>query len=309
MGKTAFLFTGQGSQYAGMGRDLYDSHGLFKNIYDEASEHLKLDLINMDADALAKTQNAQAGIFTLSYAVYKLLPREPDFIAGFSLGEITALAVSGILDFTDALSLIKARGAAMDAACANTPGAMYSIIGADDTVVEEICDSISCGHVAPANYNCPGQLVISGEAEAVEAAVKIFAEKKIRAIKLNVAGAFHTKLMLYKQDELANFLKTLSFNHPKLDIYSNLTGVNFSLDGLFHSDINLYMQDYIIKQMSNPVRFRSALENISRAGGDLFIEIGAGKVLSGLVKRTCADARFANIQDLQTLEQARELLN
>jgi len=306
--KTAFLFTGQGAQYAGMGKDLYDNYKIFKDVCDEAGEHLKFNIIDIcsDADALTKTQNAQAAIFCISYGIYKLLQKKPDFVAGFSLGEISSLAVSDILKFEDALSLIKMRGQVMDAACAHTPGAMCSIIGADDSLVEQVCADVTAngGYLIPANYNCPGQLVISGETQAVESAVKIFAEKKIRAIKLNVAGAFHSKLMLYKQDELADFLKTIKFNMPRLEIYSNLTGDKFNIDG----DINIFMQDYIIKQMSNPVRFRDELENISNAGGGLFIEIGAGKVLSGFVRRTCPESRFANIQDSQTFEEALEIL-
>ena len=308
MSKTAFLFTGQGAQYAGMGKDLYDNFKTFKEVFDEASEHLNLNLSNICADAneLSATQNAQATIFTVSYGIYKLLRESstaPDFVAGFSLGEITAFAVSEILNFKDTLSLIKIRGQVMNAACEHKPGAMYSIIGADDAVVEQICAGVD-GYVIPANYNCPGQIVISGEAEAAEAAVKIFADKKIRAIKLNVAGAFHSALMQYKQEELADFLKTLNFSPPNLNLYSNVTGRAFETDG----DIDPFMQDYIIKQMSNPVRFRDELENIEKSGGQIFIEIGAGKVLSGFVRRTCKDAKIANIQDAQSLEQALELL-
>ena len=309
MKKTAFLFTGQGAQYVGMGKDLYDNFKAFREICDEASEHLNLNLIEAwaSADELSKTSTAQAAIFIVSYGIFNLLRERnivPDFAAGFSLGEITSLAAAEALNFKDALSLIKMRGQAMNAACEHKPGAMYSIIGAEDSLVEQICAEIE-GYVIPANYNCPGQLVISGEADAVESAVKIFAEKKIRAIKLNVAGAFHSVLMLYKQDEFAGFLKTLNFAPPKLEIYSNVTGGKFEIDG----DINIFMQDYIIKQMSNPVRFRDELENIEKAGGRIFIEIGAGKVLSGLVRRTCKDAQAANIQDAPTFEQALELLN
>ncbi|MCL2771854.1 MAG: ACP S-malonyltransferase [Oscillospiraceae bacterium] len=312
--KTTFLFTGQGAQYAGMGKDLYEKYNAFKQIFDEASEHLKINLIDIcgDIQELSKTNNAQSAIFAVSYGIYKLLADEynikPDFIAGFSLGEMTSLCVSEILTFKDTLDLIKVRGGVMQAACEYKPGLMYSVIGAADDAVEEVCTGVLSsggGYVIPANYNCPGQVVISGETEAVETAVRIFSEKKIRAMKLNVAGAFHSSLMQYKQDELIKFLGTLNFNAPKIDLYSNLTGEKF----IFDRNIKSFMIDYIPKQMSNPVKFRKELENLESDGCGLFIEIGAGKVLSGLVKRTCKNARITNIQDADTLESAIELFN
>jgi [acyl-carrier-protein] S-malonyltransferase len=304
MGKNAYLFTGQGAQYAGMGKDLYDKYKTFKKIYEEASEYLKTDLINLDGAELAKTQNTQPAIFTLSYGIFKLLQENnmhPDCAAGFSLGEITALAASEIISFLDALELIKVRGEVMRAACEHKPGSMYSIIGAEDSLVEEICADIN-GYVIPANYNCPGQIVISGEAEAAEAAVKIFAEKKIRTVKLNVAGAFHTKLMAYKQNDLTEFLKTKKYHPPEFELYLNLTGGRFPPEAYMNN--KPFMIDYIPKQMSNPVKFRAELENIYNNGCGLFIEIGAGRVLSGFVKRTCENAEFINIQDSAALEAA-----
>ena len=324
MGKCAFLFTGQGAQYAGMGKDLYENHYVFKSIVDEASEHLKIDLLDVlcDENKLSKTYNAQIAIFILSYGLYNIIKasKNPDCLAGFSLGEITSLAVSEILSFTDTLDLIKIRGEVMQAACDHTPGSMYSVIGAEDALVGEICESVSnsktkkAGYVVPANYNCPGQVVISGEINAVGEAVKIFAEKKIRTVKLNVAGAFHSKLMQYKQDKLIEFLKTLNFSLPKIkiDLYSNLTGKKFDFDA--KTNIKEFMIDYIPKQMSNPVRFREELENIENIendGCDLFIEIGAGKVLSGFVKRTCKNPNTVSVyvQDNATLDMALDILN
>ena len=304
MSKTAFLFTGQGAQYANMGADLYQKYPAFKKIFDEAGEHLKTDLTKIcsDESELAKTNNAQSAIFAVSFGIFKLLQERgisPNCAAGFSLGEITSLAAAEILNFTDALDLIKIRGEVMQSACEKNPGLMYSIIGADDSLVEEICENTD-GYVIPANYNCPGQIAISGEINAVEAAVKIFTEKKIRTVKLNVAGGFHSELMKYEQEKLIDFLETIKFSAPKFDLYSNLTGKRFD----FTESIKSYMKEYIPMQMSNPVRFRAELENMQANGCEEFIEIGAGRVLSGFVKRTCENAKFANIQDCATLESA-----
>lgn len=311
----AFLFTGQGAQYEGMGKDLYEKYNTFKEVFDEASEHLKINLINICSDSLelTKTGNVQSAIFTVSYGIYKILCKyniKPDFMAGFSLGEITSFAASKILTFKDTLNLIKIRGEVMQEACNHKQGTMYSVIGADDETVEKVCEdinNINMGYVIPANYNCPGQVVVSGEAKSVEEAVKIFNERNIKTIKLNVAGAFHSKLMQYKQDNLIKFLEILNFSNPKTELYSNLTGEKF----VFNNDsdkIKSYMLYYIPKQMSNPVKFRKELENIEMSGCDLFIEIGAGKVLSGFVKRTCKNVQICNIQDVKTLDLALDLL-
>jgi [acyl-carrier-protein] S-malonyltransferase len=316
MSKTSFLFTGQGAQYAGMGKDLYEKYDLFKQIIDEASAYLKINLpqIFESSTALEKTNNAQSAVFAVSYGIYKLLQNEnikPNAIAGFSLGEITSLAAAEILSFTDALDLIKERGRIMDEACTNVKGAMYSVIGAEDAAIEEVCADIRKrgGYVIPANYNCPGQVVISGEIQSVEEAVKIFAGKKIRTIKLNVAGAFHSKLMEYKKEELAELLENLDFkkSNSDIDLYSNVTGNKFDFANISEANIKSFMTDYIPKQMANPVKFREELENMDKSGCKLYIEIGAGKVLSGLVKRTCKDSQIANIQDFQTLESVLEL--
>jgi len=304
MDKTAFLFTGQGAQYAGMGKDLYERYGAFKNIFEAAGAYLNVNILDIcgDAEKLAKTDAAQAAIFALSYGICELLKERgirPFCAAGFSLGEITSLAAAGVVSLTDALGLIRARGAAMQSACERKPGAMYSVIGAEDAAVEQICADTG-GYVVPANYNCPGQIVISGETAAVEAAVKTFAEKKYRTIKLNVAGAFHSELMRYDLTPLTAFLETIEYNPPKFDLYSNLTGEKFDFGG----DIKSYMTDYIPKQMAGPVRFREELRNMADAGCSAFIEIGAGRVLAGFVKRTCEGAAAVSVSDAESLEAA-----
>ena len=297
-----------------MGSDLYEKYDIFKNIFDEASEHLKTDLKDIceDAQKLSKTDNAQAAIFAVSYGIYKLLEKQhikPDITAGFSLGEITSFAAAGMLNFKNTLDLISMRGNVMQKACDHKPGTMYSIIGAEDITVEKICENVSktTGYVIPANYNCKNQITISGETAAVEEAAKIFGENKIRAIKLNVAGAYHSTLMQYAQNELTDFLKTLNFKKPEIKLYSNLTGNEFDYGG----DLKSFMIDYIPKQMSSPVKFRNEIENISsdNNGDILYVEIGAGRALSGFVKKTLENAEFTNIQDAQTFEAALKLFH
>ena len=310
MKKTAFLFTGQGAQYMGMGKDLYENCSVFRDIFDNASDYLKINLKDICFDGelseLSKTQNLQPAIVTISYGIFKLLEKEniiPSAVAGFSLGEISAFASLGVLSFTDALSLVKIRGEIMEKACENTKGAMYSVIGLGDEMVEEICEvAEQYGYVIPANYNCPGQIVISGEAEAVEKAAGIAAEKGARIVKLNVSGAFHSELMKYREvkdiDNFAEFLSTLDFRSISkskgIDFYSNLTG---DILDLSEANLKLFMTDYIPKHMSSPVKFRAELENMENAGIENFVEIGVGKVLSGFVRRTCKTASFQNIED------------
>ena len=312
MEKIAFLFTGQGAQKEGMGIDLCEKYDTMKNIFEETSEKLKINLANIcsSEEELKKTNNAQIAIFAVSYGIYKLLEKnniKPNCMAGFSLGEITSFAASEMLTFEETLNLIEARGNAMQKACEKTPGAMYGIIGAEDQIVEEICEHISKtnGYVIATNYNCPKQIAISGELKAVEKAAEIFQEKNFKAIKLNVAGAYHSKLMGYKKDELADFLKSLNFKMPKTELYSNLSGKKFE----YGEDIKSFMVEYIPKQMENPVKFKYEINNIESSGCNEFIEIGAGRVLSGFVKKICENAKFTNIQNNDSLKSVLELFH
>lgn len=306
--KYAVLFTGQGAQSVGMGKELYENCEVVRKTIDAlAGDNIKEAMFGGPPEELAKTKILQPALTALSLAVYAELVRRagaPQSVAGFSLGEMTALAASGMLPAADLLRLVTERGAVMDRASAAVPGAMYSIMGKEDAEVEEVCAKTE-GYVVPVNYNCPGQLVISGEAAAAEAAAKTLAAGGARTVKLNVSGAFHTKLMAEGSGSLYKLTEGLTFNQPEVIIYSNVSGRPLELP---EGAAGAYMADYIIKQMSNPVRFRNILENMESCGTGLFIEIGAGKVLSGFVKRTCKAARFISIEDTKSLAAAAEMI-
>lgn len=309
MNKIVYLFTGQGAQYVNMGKDLYDNHKIVRDIYERASESLKTNFAKIcfesELPELSKTANLQPLIFIISACILELLKEgsiKPSAAAGFSLGEITALYASGMLSFDDTLKLIKKRGEVMDSACEASPGAMYSIIGLADEKLNKALSEAS-GYVIAANFNSPGQTVISGDAEAAEKAAKAALEMGAkRAMKLNVAGAFHSALMNYKKDEFKEFLKSLNFNLPNIELYSNLYGGKLNIDG----GVNDFMYNYIPEQMSNPVRFRQETEELKADGYDTFIEIGVGKVLSGLVKRTVDGV---NIYSSETCADIEKIIN
>lgn len=311
MKKIVYLFTGQGAQYVNMGKELYDNYKSVKNIYNQAGETLKKDFAKIcfesDLPELSRTMNLQPLIFIISAGILELLREKsitPSAVAGFSLGEITALYASDMLSFEDTLMLIKKRGEVMDAACEANPGTMYSIIGLDDGKLNDILNKTD-GYVIAANYNSPGQTVISGETEAAEKAASLALEAGAkRAIKLNVAGAFHSKLMNYKKEEFKEFLKTLSFKMPTIEFYSNLYGGKLNIE----SEVNNFMYNYIPEQMSNPVRFRHEIEELKLNGYDTFIEIGVGKVLSGLVKRTAGEAEIYPSETYSDIEKIKENL-
>lgn len=311
MNKIVYLFTGQGAQHVNMGKDLYINHESVRNIYNRAGETLKKDFAKIcfesDLSELSNTANLQPLIFIISAGILELLKSgsiNPSAVAGFSLGEITALYASEMLSFEETLKLIKKRSEVMDSACAVTPGVMYSIIGLGDEKLFEALNKVD-GYVIAANFNSPGQTVISGEIEAAEKAANLALEMGAkRAIKLNVAGAFHSELMNHKKEEFKEFLKTLNFNMPKVEFYSNVYGKKLNIEG----KVNNFMYNYIPEQMSNPVRFRQETEELKANGYNTFIEIGVGKVLSGLVKRTIVGAEIYSSETWAEIEKIKEIL-
>lgn len=293
---TAFLFPGQGSQFVGMGKDHYDSNPAFADMVEQSNEILGFDLKSIlfegPEEKLKQTEFTQPAIFLHSVALYKTLDAAPDMVAGHSLGEFSALVACKAVGFEDALKIVRRRGELMQAAGTSNPGTMAAIIGMDDEKVEAVClkaTEQTGKEVVAANYNCPGQLVISGYIESVKVAVDIAKEEGARmAMLLPVSGAFHSSLMEPAFVGLKESLENLNINTPVCPIYSNFTAEPTS-------DVN-EIRSNLLDQLMNPVRWTQTLQNMLTNGATSFVEVGPGKVLQGLVKRTDRKAEIKGYQ-------------
>lgn len=279
----AYVFPGQGAQFEGMGKDLYDQNEAARSIFDQADTILGYKLsdimFNGTADELKQTKVTQPALFVHAVATLAAHPdNKPDAVAGHSLGEFSALVANGTLSFDDALKLVYARALAMQAACDAVPGTMAAILGLDNDVVENICAEIN-DVVAPANYNCPGQLVISGSVEGVQKAiVKLQEAGAKRALMLEVGGAFHSPLMEPARQSLAEAISGTHFQTPVCPVYQNVTG-------LPETDPSKIKQN-LIDQLTGSVRWTQTIEKMIEDGIYTFTEVGgSGKVLSGLIKK------------------------
>lgn len=300
--KKAFLFSGQGSQYQGMGLDLAEKFTPAKEILECGSDILGFDLkdklANSTAEELAQTRLSQPAIFTaslLSLCAARENGLDCDAVAGHSLGEYAAMYASGMLTLEDAFKAIKLRSEAMAKAAENSTGAMAAIIGADNETIDKICGEVN-GFLAPANYNSPVQTVIAGEGAAVDEAIAKFTEMGKRSVKLAVSAAFHTKMMKSAADEFKEEIKNFTFSAPKCDFYANLYGKKLE----DFSD----MPSYLAAHICSPVKFVDELNAMQSAGIDTFIELGPNKVLTGLVRKTLKGVVFANIENIESLEKA-----
>ncbi len=279
----ALVFPGQGSQYVGMGIDLYQSRKDIKDLMDSANQILGFDILSVmftgtDED-LKKTEVTQPAIFIYSVAALKaaLNGIAPQMVAGHSLGEFSALVANGVLSFEDGLKLVSTRAKAMQEACDANPSSMAAILGLADDVVERICEETP-GIVVPANYNCPGQLVISGETAAVElACINMKDAGAKRALMLPVNGAFHSPLMQPAQEKLAEAIHNTKFYKPTMQIYQNITTI--SVEDPEEIKLNL------IAQLTGPVRWTQSVQNMIKKGATSFVEVGPGKTLQGLIKK------------------------
>ena len=283
----AFVFPGQGSQFSGMGKDLYENSPAAKELFEKANEILGFRITDImfagTDEELKQTFVTQPAVFLLSVIMAKVLGEEfkPDMVAGHSLGEFSALVAAGALTFEDGLRLVAKRAAAMQKACEARPSTMAAVLGLEDKVVEDICAEID-GVVVAANYNCPGQLVISGSIEAVDVACeRLKAAGARRALRLPVGGAFHSPLMEPAKVELQAAIETAEFKTPICPVYQNV-------DAKPYADPE-QIKANLIAQLTAPVRWTYIVENMLADGADSFVELGPGAVLQGLIKKVSRD--------------------
>ena len=290
----AYIFPGQGAQFVGMGLDLYEKSAEAKALFEEANGILGFSITDImfsgtDED-LKQTKVTQPAIFLHSVILSKVLGKNfaPQMVAGHSLGEFSALVANGVLSFEDGLQLVAKRATAMQKACELQPGTMAAVLGLEDAKVEELCATID-GIVTPANYNCPGQLVISGELKAVEVACEKMKEAGAKkALILSVSGAFHSVLMKPAEEELAAAIEQTAFHKPLCPVYQNVTTTAVSDENAIKTNL--------IKQLTAPVKWTQSVQQMIADGATEFIEVGPGKVLQNLVKKINKEALVASAE-------------
>ena len=289
----AYIFPGQGAQFSGMGKDLFENSKIAYELFNNANEILGFKIsdimFNGSAEDLKQTSVTQPAIFLHSVilAMSKESEIKPSMVAGHSLGEFSALVVNKCISFEDGLKLVSVRANAMQKACENNPGTMAAVLGLEDILVENVCQEVE-GTVVAANYNCPGQLVISGEIHAIElACLNLKLKGAKRALVLPVGGAFHSPLMNEAKIELEKAIKGIVFSDPICPIYQNVSGLPYSSE----TDI----KENLISQLTNPVKWTQSIKNMINNGAQEFIEVGPGKVLQGLMRKINSDIKSCSL--------------
>lgn len=279
----AYIFPGQGAQFTGMGKDLYEKYPLAQELFEQANKILGFNITDImfhgTTEQLKQTDVTQPAIFLHAVITAKILGNnfKPEMVAGHSLGEFSALVANGVLSFEDGLKLVSKRAKAMQKACELTKGTMAAVLGLEDEIVEKTCNEIE-GVVVPANYNCPGQLVISGEIEAINNACEAMKNKGAkRALVLPVGGAFHSPLMEPAREELAEAIKNTNFNEPTCAIYQNVSASAVTTPE--------EIKENLIAQLTAPVKWTQTIKQMIQEGATDFTEVGPGKVLQGLMRK------------------------
>ena len=310
--KIGYIFPGQGTQTVGMGKDIYEKYDEAREIYLRVNNVLgeKIEDItyNLSQEELNQTKNTQIAIYTMSLAILEILNKagiKAEAAAGLSLGEYTALTCANAISVEEGAKIVRTRGRLMQDLAPEGDWAMAAIIGMEDDEVEEVCSKVEKGFVKAVNYNCPGQVVVSGEKEAVLRAMEIAKEMGARkAIELKTSGPFHTEKLKDASNELRKELEKISFNKCEISVIKNL-------DGTAYTDED-DMVDILANHVINPVKFRKSIETMLEMGIDTFVEVGPGKTLSGFVKKVCKEkeieANILNIENVETLENAMQSL-